>query len=148
LKLTIEPPNEADRGAWRRLFDLYAEFYRMPMDDGIAGRVWGWIHDPAHPVKGLVARDAAGTVVGLAHYRGMPSPLRGTEIGFLDDLFVPPEARGARIGEALIAAVADEARQRGWVAVRWITAEDNARARKLYDRVAKKTHWVTYEVRP
>jgi hypothetical protein len=32
--------------------------------------------------------------------------------------------------------------------VRWITAEDNARARRLYDRVAQKTHWVTYEIRP
>src|SRR5262245_10779875 len=43
LTVTIERPSEADRGAWRHLFNLYAEFYRMPMDDGIAGRVWSWI---------------------------------------------------------------------------------------------------------
>ena len=29
---------------------------------------------------------------------------------------------------------------------RWITADDNYRARTLYDRVAKKTAWNTYEI--
>ena len=145
---TISKPAEPDRPGWRRLFDLYAEFYRMPMDDAIAGRVWGWLQDPGHPVKGLIAKTSSGEIVGLTHYRPMPSPLRGAELCFLDDLYVLPEARGSRLGEALIQAVVEEAKRRGWPAVRWITAEDNARARRLYDRVAKKTHWVTYEVRP
>jgi hypothetical protein len=43
--------------------------------------------------------------------------------------------------------VVDEAKRQGWPAVRWITAQDSVRARRLYDRVAKKTHWVTYEVK-
>ena len=51
------------------------------------------------------------------------------------------------MGEQLI-GVAEEARANGWPVVRWITAEDNARARALYDRVATRTHWVTYEIRP
>jgi GNAT superfamily N-acetyltransferase len=144
----ISRPAEADRPGWRRLFGLYAEFYRMPLDDALAGRVWGWLQDPAHPVKGLIAKSSTGAVVGFTHYRPMPSPLRGTDIGFLDDLFVLPEERGTRLGEALIQAVVEEAKRRGWPAVRWITAEDNARARRLYDRVAKKTQWVTYEIRP
>ena len=41
-------------------------------------------------------------IVGLAHYRRMPSPLRGQDIGFLDDLFVDPKYRGQKIGEKLI----------------------------------------------
>ena len=32
----------------------------------------------------------------------MPSPLRGQDIGFLDDLFVDPKHRGQKIGEKLI----------------------------------------------
>ena len=144
----ISRPAEADRPGWRRLFGLYAEFYRMPMDDALAGRVWGWLQDPAHPVKGLIAKGLTGDLLGFTHYRPMPSPLRGADIGFLDDLFVLPEARGTRLGEALIQAVVEEAKRRGWPAVRWITAEDNARARRLYDRVAMKTQWVTYEIRP
>jgi hypothetical protein len=32
--------------------------------------------------------------------------------------------------------------------VRWITAKDNETARKLYDAVAQKTKWVTYDLVP
>lgn len=148
MTVTITRPTDEDRPGWQRLFELYAEFYRMPMDDAIAGRVWGWLLDPSHPVKGFVAKTMEGELLGLTHYRPMPSPLRGTDLCFLDDLFVMPEARGTRLGETLIQAVVHEARRQGWPAVRWITAEDNARARRLYDRIAKRTHWVTYEVRP
>ncbi|HXV24907.1 MAG TPA: GNAT family N-acetyltransferase [Alphaproteobacteria bacterium] len=140
-------PAEEDCSGWGSLFERYAAFYRMPMDEATAGRVWGWLQDPHHPVMGVIAKTPDGQILGLAHYRPMPSPLQGADICFLDDLFVIPEARGQRIGEALIQAVVQEARARGWPAVRWITAEDNDRARRLYDRVAKKTHWVTYEVR-
>jgi len=32
----------------------------------------------------------------------MPSPLRGQDIGFLDDLFVDPKYRGQKIGEKML----------------------------------------------
>jgi GNAT superfamily N-acetyltransferase len=145
MALEIVRPTEADRAAWRRLFDGYAAFYKVPMDDAIAARTWAWIQDEAHPVEGVVARRG-GAVVGLAHFRAMPSPLRGVEIGFLDDLFVDPASRGGRIGEALIGHVAAEGRRRGWPRIRWLTADDNYRARALYDRVAKKAIWNVYEI--
>lgn len=143
----IVRPTEERKSAWRRLYDGYATFYRREMTDEIAATVWGWLMDPAHELEGALAlRD--GVPVGLAHYRRMPSPLRGADIGFLDDLFVDPAARGGRIGEALIDHVATVARERGWGVVRWITADDNYRARGLYDRVAKKTLWNLYELTP
>ncbi len=49
------------------------------------------------------------------------------------------------MGEQLIAAVAEVARRDGASMLRWITAEDNADAQRLYDRVARRTTWVTYE---
>ena len=143
----IVRPTEERKTAWRRLYAGYATFYRREMTDEIAATVWGWLMDPAHELEGALAlRD--GVPVGLAHYRRMPSPLRGADIGFLDDLFVDPEVRGGRIGEALIDHVATVARERGWGVVRWITADDNYRARALYDRVAKKTLWNLYELTP
>jgi len=48
---------------------------------------------------------------------------------------------------ALIEAVADEGRRRDWRLIRWITAEDNARARALYDKLAEATHWKTYDIK-
>ncbi len=143
---TIAPPGEADRADWRRLYDGYADFYEMPMTDAVAAATWRWIRDPAHEVEGAIARAADGTAVGLAHYRRVPSPLRGTDCGFLDDLYVDPSARGQGIGAALIAHVEKIGRRRGWRRIQWITADDNHRARALYDRVAAKTSWTVYEI--
>lgn len=42
----------------------------------------------------------------------------------------------------------EESQRRGWSVVRWITAEDNYRARAMYDGVATKTAWATYDMHP
>ena len=77
----------------------------------------------------------------------MPSPLRGAEIGFLDDLFVGTRARGSGVAEALLREVDRVAGQRGWDVVRWITRDGNYRARNVYDRLAARSDWITYEMR-
>jgi GNAT superfamily N-acetyltransferase len=146
VSVTIDRPRPEDWPHWRRLYGGYAAFYRVPMDDAIAGRLWSWIQDPAHVMDAFLARDEAGTSVGLAHFRAMPRPLGGNEIGFLDDLFVDPAYRGGAVARLLLDAVAAEAARRGWTKVRWITADDNYRARAIYDRLATRTLWVTYEM--
>jgi len=89
----------------------------------------------------------ADNIVGLAHYRRMPSPLRGQDIGFLDDLFVDPKHRGQKIGEKLINKMKEISKSKGWNLVRWITRDDNVRAKSLYDRVSEKTNWEVYELK-
>ncbi|MEZ5823738.1 MAG: GNAT family N-acetyltransferase [Geminicoccaceae bacterium] len=148
MSITVRPVTPGDGVAWRRLYDGYATFYKREMTDAIAGSVWNWLHDPSHELDGLVAETENGELVGLAHYRRMPSPLRGGDVGFLDDLFVEPAQRGSGAAKALIDAVAEAARTRGWPVVRWITADDNYRARGLYDRLAVKTSWNLYELAP
>jgi GNAT superfamily N-acetyltransferase len=144
-EVTVVPLAREHEADWRRLFRGYRTFYKWPEDESVLDRVWAWLHDPAHVLEGLVA-VRNGRVVGLAHVRGEPSPSRGAEVGFLNDLFVDPDARGGKIGEALLAELRRIAKARGWPFVRWITADDNYRARTLYDRVAKKTAWNLYEM--
>lgn len=146
MPIRIEPVSPEHRPAWERLYAGYAEFYRVAQTEEMRARVWSWLMDPAHEVQGFVALDAAGEPIGLAHVRPFARPLSATTGGFLDDLFVDPAARGSGAADALIEAVAAEGRRRGWSVIRWITAEDNTRARKVYDRLAKKTAWVTYDV--
>ena len=38
--------------------------------------------------------------------------------------------------------------QDGLSVVRWITATDNDTAQRVYDKVAEKTEWVTYDLVP
>lgn len=136
----------ADRADWEVLYHGYAEFYRVPMNDDILETVWGWIHDDANPFFGLIARDENGKALGLMHCRQMPSPLRGAQVGFLDDLFISPDARGQGVVEALYEALKDLGKEQGWPFVRWITAENNYRGRAVYDKLSEKTHWVTYQM--
>lgn len=146
--VSVRPACSADRAAWRALWSGYCAFYAVPDTDEKADVVWSWIMDPDHPVKAFVVRDGDGRIVGFTHFRPYPRPIAGGIGCFLDDLFVAPDARGGGAAESLILSVANEARAQGWPVICWITAEDNARARALYDRVAAKTQWVTYEIRP
>jgi ribosomal protein S18 acetylase RimI-like enzyme len=99
-------------------------------------------------VDGFVAVDEAGRVAGLAHVRPFARPLSATVGGFLDDLYVDEQARGTGAVDALLQALQELAVERGWSVVRWITADDNFRARAKYDRVAVRTTWVTYDMPP
>jgi GNAT superfamily N-acetyltransferase len=143
--IRIVPIAAEHRGDWDRLYAGYAAFYKVEQTKAMRDTVWCWLMDPAHEVKGLVAVDETGRAVGLAHYRPYARPLRGGYGGFLDDLFVDPAMRGRRIADALIEAVATIGRERGWGLIRWITADDNYRGRAVYDRLATRTMWITYD---
>ena len=101
--------------------------------------------DSSQPLQGLVAVQEA-TLVGMAHFRAMPSPLRGQNIGFLDDLVVHPSARGGGVGQLLLGELQRIGLQEGWGLFRWITRDNNYRARKLYEKVASKSDWNVYEM--
>ena len=135
-----------DREEWENLYRGYADFYNVEMNEKILHTVWNWLHDKSHEVKGLVY-EIDNNIVGFAHYRRMPRPLRGKYIGFLDDLFVDPKYRGQKIGEKLINKMKVISKSKGWNLVRWITRNDNIRAKSLYDRVSEKTNWDVYELK-
>ena len=146
--IVVRPTAVSDHDGWAALYAGYAQFYQVEQTPEMRARVWSWLHDPAHEVEGLVAVDADGRLVGLAHFRPFARPLSATVGGFLDDLFVDPAARGQGVAQLLIGAVAREGQQRGWSVLRWLTAEDNYRARAVYDQVATPTHWRIYDLAP
>ncbi|PJJ71689.1 acetyltransferase (GNAT) family protein [Diaminobutyricimonas aerilata] len=136
-----------DAEQWRRLYRGYVEFYQTEKSEESYDLVWGWLMDPDHELGAYVA-EVEGRLVGIAHWRPFVRPLNGSVGCYLDDLFVEPEARGSGVADALLARLRRLAAERGWSVVRWITAEDNYRARARYDRIAERTPWVTYDMRP
>lgn len=144
--MEIRAVRASDKAEWAALYAGYAAFYKVEQTETMRETVWGWLMDSAHGTEGLVA-EIDGALVGLAHFRPYARPLSASVGGFLDDLFVGPAARGSGAAEALITALGDLGRARGWTVIRWITAEDNYRARGLYDRLADRTKWVTYDIK-
>jgi ribosomal protein S18 acetylase RimI-like enzyme len=133
---------------WLDLYAGYGEFYETPVTDEKALLVWSWITDPANSLEAYFALDDHGVPIGLAHVREFARPLDGSTGLYLDDLFVLPDARGEGAGTALLEELRRIAKERGLSVVRWVTAKDNDDARRLYDRVAEKTKWVTYDLVP
>ncbi|MER3388940.1 MAG: GNAT family N-acetyltransferase [Microcella sp.] len=142
--ITIRPASPSDAQRWRELFTAYGVFYETAFDERVLDGVWAWILDPEHPVTAFLA-ETDGAVVGFAHMRSHPDTFVAGPGWFLDDLFADPSHRGSGVGTALLEAVAAHAAENGGGTLRWITAADNERAQHVYDRLATRTTWVTYE---
>lgn len=146
MSVTVRPLAAGDEAAWRRLFRDYGVFYETHFDDPVLDAGWRRLNDDGEPIHALVA-EQDGAVVGIAHYRSHPDTFSTGRDWYLDDLFVDPAARGGGVATALIEHLKEVARATGPGTLRWITAEDNATAQRVYDRLATRTSWVTYEVR-
>ncbi len=144
-RVSVRAISADDAARWRELFTAYGVFYETAFDDSVLDGVWAWLMDAQHPLFCLVA-EHAGEVVGFAHVREQPDTFTAGPGWFLDDLYTAPEARGAGAGTALLDAIAEHARAHGGGTIRWITAADNERAQRVYDRLATRTTWVTYEL--
>jgi RimJ/RimL family protein N-acetyltransferase len=146
---TVRPVEHSDWPAWCSLFQGYAEFYeRPPLSDDHLRRVWSWIHDEGRMWALVAVPVEGGPAIGLAHLREWIRPLRGIVCGYLDDLFVDRSVRGGGAVGALFAAIDSLAHERKWEVVRWTTADDNYRARAVYDQLAARTTWITYDMTP
>lgn len=147
VEVEIRAVREQDRPDWCKLFASYGHFYDQQPSDKVLDRVWGWLMDGDHPTSGLVA-VMDGQIVGIAHFRPYFRTLTGSSACFLDDLFVAPAERGRGVGRRLIEAISALAEKDGWDFVRWMTAQDNRQAQHLYESVAERTEWLTYQLAP
>jgi ribosomal protein S18 acetylase RimI-like enzyme len=142
----IRKLEQKDNENWAKLYSGYAEFYKVAMNTGILDTLWSWIQDESNDVKGICF-ESEGKIVGIAHYRTMPRPIKGQYIGFLDDLFVEPDFRGQKIAQKLIGHLESLSKANNWNGIRWITHSSNENAKKLYDKIANNTGFELYELK-
>ena len=138
--------NKDDFEKWSNLYQGYANFYNVPMNSSILDALWDLIHDENHIVNGICF-ELDSKIVGIAHYRTMPRPIKGQYIGFLDDLFVESEFRGQKIAQKLINHLKSLSKSNNWDGIRWITHSTNENAKKLYDKIANNTGFELYELK-
>ena len=144
--VAARPLERSDHAAWRRLWTDYLVFYEASVPEEVYAATWERLFsDGAFEPRGFVAL-ADGAAVGLVHYLFHRSCWSLEGNCYLQDLFTAPEARGKGVGAALIAAVREAAAERGVTNVYWMTQETNATARRLYDRVARRTGFIEYDL--
>jgi ribosomal protein S18 acetylase RimI-like enzyme len=83
----------------------------------------------------LIARGTEGRALGYLQQRYFYSVWRPERDAFIEDVFVVEDARGRRVGEALVRAAFERARGRHVARICLDTNEYNRRARRLYERL-------------
>lgn len=137
----------SDEPVWRDLWRGYCAFYAADLPQEVTNRTWKRILDPDSALMCIVA-ETEGRVSGFAHCVVHEATWEIQPVCYLEDLYVDPAARHQGIGRALIEWLRNSMRAEGWARLYWMTREDNAEARRLYDRFALADGFVRYVVRP
>lgn len=148
VAVDIRPTTQADAAAWRALWVDYLAFYDTVLPDEMLdiafNRVLAGNAGAIGEFRGLLAWRGT-RAVGLTHYLFHRHGWKREPVTYLQDLFVAPDRRGTGLGRALIEAVYTAADAAGAPTVYWLTAEDNAQARRLYDGVASFGGMIKYQ---
>lgn len=144
--ISIRPLQTSDHAEWRRLWTAYLTFYQTVLPEEVYAETWRRLFlDGEFEPKGLIA-IVDGKAVGLTHYLYHRSGWSLVNNCYLQDLFADEAARDKGVGAALIEAVRQAAGKFGVTNVYWMTHETNATARKLYDKVARRTGFIEYDL--
>ncbi|MBI3700603.1 MAG: GNAT family N-acetyltransferase [Afipia sp.] len=142
-RLLIRPVREDERAEWEPLWAGYLKFYKATIAPETTDITWTRFHDDAEPMYVLGAY-VDGRLTGIVHYLFHRSCWTIGNYCYLQDLFVSEGARGHGAGRALIEAVYKRAKAAGASRVHWLTQNDNAQARILYDQVADNSGFMQY----
>jgi GNAT superfamily N-acetyltransferase len=134
----IRPAREDELEELLPLMRAYCDFYEAsPTDEGVMAMARKLTTDPSQGAVFIARED--GRAIGFATLDWKWSMLKGARIGYLEDLFVDPEARGRGTADALIEICANRCRELGMPAMEWLTAPDNHRAQKVYNRTGAES---------
>jgi len=166
MKITVGIP-AGDRDEAAALYwDAFGEKLGFTM--GPKYQALMFVRSVLRPDHGICAHDENGRLLGIAGFKTAQGALVGggfndlrrvygwtsaairfvllatlerdteNERFLMDGLFVAPEARGSGVGTALLDAIVDEARRRGYAQVRLDVVDTNPRAKALYRHVGFK----------
>ncbi len=134
-----------DQQSWTDLWKLYLEFYETSRPPEVYQTTWDRIIDPDEDMYAIMAFDA-GKPVGLVDFLYHKSFWDIEDRVYLNDLYVDSSCRGAGIGQMLVKAVENHAKEHNVALVYWLTSTDNVQAQILYDKIATRTSFVKYQV--
>lgn len=145
MALEIRSVGPGERADWEPLWRGYLAFYETAYSREVADVTWARLHDPAEPMH-ILGAYLDGRLTGIVQYLFHRSHWYIADVCYLQDLFVAPEVRGHGVGRALIEATADKAREAGAARLYWMTHENNATARALYDALAERSGFIQYRM--
>lgn len=145
MTVHVRPLAADDFPVWKSLWEGYLRFYRVELPAAVTDVAWARLLATSEDMHGLGAIDGAGRLTGFVHYLFHRVTWSVADRCYLEDLYVDEAARGHGAGRALIEAVYAAADERQADQVYWLTQDFNETARRLYDRVGRKTPFIKYQ---
>jgi len=144
----VRPVTRDDLPILIALIADYQRFYgNAAPDDEHNAVFFGGFVAPSDRGMLIAAHDDDDSLAGYTCLYWTFSSISASEVVLLNDLYVRPSRRGGGVGEALIAAAREVARERGCSHLRWCTELHNRRAQRLYERVgAERVALFEYEI--
>jgi GNAT superfamily N-acetyltransferase len=136
--------SKADYTSWRILWDQYLIFYKHELAENQTQLTFDRLINASFEMHGLVL-EVDGQILGIAHVSFRPSTWADNKELYLEDLFVDPSVRGKGYGRALIESAKELGKLHGAKKLSWQTHRDNLTAQRLYDSMAVKSEFITYE---
>ena len=148
MQFAIDVVGEQDLADLLPLMRAYCDFYETsPTDAALLAISAALIEDPEREGCQLIARSEDGSAAGFATVFFTLETTVASRLAVMNDLFVAPPARGTGLAERLIERCAALARDGGARSLDWVTAEDNVRAQRVYDRIgAAGGGWKSYSL--
>ena len=142
-QLNIRKAAAADRAAFDALWLAWQRHMGGQVPADATERSWQRIV-AGEPGLSCLMAFADDEALGFAMVSRTFFAWTGSDILYLQDLFVSPGARGRRIGEALLQAVYGHADDTGATQVFWIADRHDQKLQAYYDRHALATPYVRY----
>lgn len=134
-----------DEQAWRTLWAGYLAYYKVELAEPVTQGVWQRLLNKDAPLQGVVA-EKDGKVIGFTHFFFHGTTWHPTSYCYLEDLFVDASIRSSGAGRALIKAVEEAAKIESCAKLYWHTDKQNETAQGLYNKIAKLTDFIRYDV--
>ena len=134
---------------WNELWQKYLKFYQTSLPDSVTKVTWERIMDPEQNIFGFGgywAADGPKELIGFTNFLYHSSTWSEQGYCYLEDLYVEERFRGKGVGRLLIEAVWDDCLRKGVKRLYWKTQDKNKIARIMYDKVAKQSGFIEYEI--
>jgi GNAT superfamily N-acetyltransferase len=138
MTLTIRPAVEADLDLIIAFIRALADYEKLADAVRLDRTLLGCHLFGERPMAEVLIGEIDGVPQGFALFFHNFSTFEGRPGIYLEDLFVTPEARGAGLGKALLARLAQLAMERGCARVEWAVLDWNAPSIAFYERLGAK----------
>lgn len=142
--ITVARAGAGDKADWISLWQAWQRHMSGNVPEEVTERAWQQAQAPESNLQILIARTSSGMAIGFATVSFAPFAWTGSDVAFLQDLFVGEGHRGSGAGEILLKAVYALADQRGATQVYWMVDETDVEVQRFYARHSIRTPYLRY----